>query len=480
MISRRGIDKLLCELDKIEKENIDCVELSKSGHFDEIQTCCGITVDISSQYLAKKKQSTLLYLLEISGLKKKIEALFNGEELNTTENRSALHTALRSNNYVMKQSVYSSVSSSLKTMEHFVEALRNKTIKTLKDVKNIVNIGMGGSDLGPRFALNALKKFNDSNFAFYFISDCDPDGLEETLGKLDPQSTLFIVCSKSFKTVETIENLRAILFWSGKNNYSETHCVAVTANEQLANQYGIKTIFPIWTWVGGRFSFCSAINLTLMIAIGPDRFKEMLSGAAAMDKHFKNTTFNRNLPVTLGLTDIFNVNARKATNRAVLVYSSLLDMFVPFLQQLEMESNGKMKNLFGKPIKYATSEIIWGGLGNQAQHAYFQLLCQGTQFTPCEIIYIDGKRYEKLNAHAYHVMNAFQNGSKSHSSDIKQDIPFTKIILKDVTPFTIGSLVALYEHKVFVKSVIWNINPFDQPGVEFAKQLSRGKLLETL
>lgn len=470
------IEKLLADLVSIQNNRASSNLYDDSQIFDEHQSICDITIDISSQYLSKKQNSKLYHLAEQSNLSNKIKALFNGKKLNVTEKRPALHMALRSKTNKMDASINILVDETISAMEQFVLKLKNKT-NHLKSITDIVNVGIGGSDLGPRFALQALNKFQDPNFNYHFISDCDPDQIESTLNKLNPAHTLFIICSKSFTTVETIDNLKSILAWSNIKNYSQTHCIAVTAKPELAKQHKIQKIFPIWSWVGGRFSFCSSINLILMIAIGPEKFKQVLSGAAAMDKHFKEAKFKHNLPVTLALIDIFNVNVRKGTNRATLVYGHPLSMLVPYIQQLEMESNGKMRSLQGKQLSYATSEIVWGGLGNQAQHAYFQLLCQGTQFTPCDIICIKSNRYQKLRAHASHVMQTFKKGSEIKTGKIKQDVPFTLISINDITPTTIGTLVALYEHKVFVKSVIWNINPFDQPGVEYAKTLEHHRNL---
>lgn len=465
------------KLDFFYQKRYECINFinPSSNTFDEKQSSCNVSVDISNQNLTKRQNALLFQIAEKAKLREKIDALFNGHKLNTSENTPALHTALRTKIGNIDASVYTVIDETISQMSQFVLNLKQNSQH--KCITDIVNVGMGGSDLGPRFALEALKRYQDTRFSYHFISDCDPDHLDNVLKKLNPSSTLFIICSKSFTTTETIDNFKSICGWSNRKNYAQTNCIAVTANSKLARKFNIKRIFPIWPWIGGRFSFCSAINLILMIAIGPEKFQEMLSGAASMDKHFKETELKHNLPIILALADIFNINAREGTNRVMLIYSHALSLLVPFVQQLEMESNGKRMSLQGNELSYSTSEIVWGGSGNQAQHAYFQLLCQGTQFTPCDIICVDSKRYKQLDSHAFNVMETLKKDSKSKTNDIKKNIPFSLISLNDITPSTIGSLVALFEHKVFVKSVIWNINPFDQPGVEYAKALMKKRKL---
>jgi glucose-6-phosphate isomerase len=441
----------------------------------------GIEIDFSGQALSNQQLSLLLKLAKSANLQQKIQDLFTGKKINVSQGQPALHTALRSLNsgelIIDGQNINGLVQETLNKLREYASHLRTYQTnpKTGHEITDIVNVGMGGSDLGARLALKALSGEITADFNYHFISDSDPDVLDMTLSTLNPIKTLFIICSKSFITKETLENMHEILSWSKDSDYANKNMLAVTANVGLAKQHGIGTCFTIWPWVCGRYSFFSAMNLLLMIAIGYEKFEAMLLGAQEMDAHVLLSPYDKNMAVMLGLVDILNINGRGANNRALLIYGSRLSEWLPYVQQLEMESNGKTINLQGNSLNYDTAPIVWGGMGNQAQHAYYQLLAEGAHLTPCDIITIKQKRNSRLNEHANRVMYTLRetHQSSSHSPDkIKNQVPFTHLSLESLSPFTLGALVSLFEHKTFVQSVIWDINPFDQPGVEMAKRVA--------
>ena len=440
---------------------------------------CGITLNYAMQFIAPEALNTLVTLANESLLQARRDDLFSGKKLNFSENRAVLHTALRApyekNLSMLGQSKANDIHASLKQMSAISKDIR--TGKWLgvtgKPIKNIINIGIGGSDLAPRMSLEALKPLTDKMLNYFFISDADPSSFQDVCERINIEESLFIVVSKSFATRETLINAQKVikLFEAGTN--IEQHIIAVTMENNKAHFLGIKTILPLWDWVGGRFSLCSAVNLMLMIAIGEPAFKQMLEGAHEMDEHFQSARFKGNMPVLLALLGIFNINMRNINSHSVLVYNSRLKYFSDYLQQLEMESNGKSLNKWGEKIKYKASPIVWGGVGNRAQHAYYQLLVQGTQKVSLDFIFDASREAELVDAYGRNKINILSQGKSTNDwSHIEGKQPLNSISIDELTPYCLGSLVALYEHKVFVQGVIWQINSFDQFGVESAKQLS--------
>jgi glucose-6-phosphate isomerase len=342
-----------------------------------------------------------------------------------------------------------------------------------KPITDIVNIGIGGSMLGPKFCINALTDFIPNYLGFHFISGMDSNEFKSVVKKLNPETTLFIISSKSFTTKETLSNMNKAICWINQPKHIDKHFIAVTANIKKTRKFGLNNVLPIWNWIGGRFSVCSAINLITCIAIGFEQFFEMLLGANEMDRHFLNQDFSNNLPVLLALLGIWNNNFIEIHNLLVLIYAYNLRQFVPYLQQLDMESNGKSRDKKGRIVNYATSPIVWGGLANQIQHSYFQLLCEGTQRITADLISVscsDNAVNKMCLAHKNVLSKEVNNKNRPNLfSTIK--IPTNHISLINNSPKAIGSLIALYEHKIFTQSVIWNINAFDQPSVELSKKI---------
>lgn len=444
-------------------------------------SACNISLDFSHQKLSHKAFDQLLALGESCQLKLKIESLMNGAIVNKSENRPALHTALRQPEdqtlLLNNQNVIADVTKARNQIKNISEQLRSKQWLGFsgKPMTDIVNIGIGGSDLGPRFCIQALSEYTSDELNYHFVSDVDPNGFEYAIKKLNPETTLFIISSKSFTTPETMYNARKALAWIGPKEKAQQHFIAVTANIDKAKQAGFKNILPIWEWVGGRYSFCSAINLISAIAMGYDHFQDMLAGAYSMDKHFKETALQNNLPVLLALIGVWNNNFLAIHNHLILTYALQFEKLVPYIQQLDMESNGKSIDNQGNTVNYATGPIVWGGLGNQAQHSFYQLLCQGTHKVTADFITLKSFDDEIINdmaAAKIKILTQGVNQQDDPSSFIPGNTPLNKLQLKDCTPYTIGALVALYEHKIFTQSVIWDINPFDQPGVESAKRHS--------
>ncbi|MCH9756774.1 MAG: glucose-6-phosphate isomerase [Gammaproteobacteria bacterium] len=439
---------------------------------------CGITLDYTHQHLSPPILEKLIALAHTCQLKEKIEALMCGDTVNVTEKRPALHTALRAsddtNIWVDNQNIMPFIVEARHQIKHISEKVRSMQWfgYSGKPITDIVNIGIGGSDLGPRFCLNALKHITSSDLHYHFVSDVDPYSLETTIASLQPETTLFIVTSKSFTTQETLYNAQKAMNWFGQNPI-KNHFIAITAQIEKARQFGMTTILPIWEWVGGRFSACSAVNLITAIAIGFEAFSQFLAGANAMDKHFLNAEFEQNMPSLLGLIGIWNNNFLHINNLLILTYARQLEQLTPFIQQLDMESNGKSVDIHGKKLTYATGPMIWGGLGNQAQHSYYQSLCQGTHQVTADFVSIDAFEGELINQMCSNKMRVLTQGIHDENDPyacIQGKKPLNHIRLNDYSPFSIGALIALYEHKIFTQSVIWNINPFDQPGVESAKK----------
>jgi glucose-6-phosphate isomerase len=464
----------------------------------------GIYLDYSKNRLTDKTIQLLIKLAETVGLAERIEAMFRGDKINTTERRAALHVALRapkgSSLFVDGQDVVPEVHTVLEQMSEFSTQIRSGEWKgyTGEPIRSIVNIGIGGSDLGPLMVYEALKSYSDDTLSLRFVSNIDSTNLTEATRTLNPAETLFIVCSKTFTTLETMTNARSARTWLTQSLGEEAvakHFVAVSTNEAEVVKFGIAphNMFRFWEWVGGRYSFDSAIGLSLMVAIGPKNFKDLLSGLHAMDEHFRSTPFERNLPVLLALIGFWYNNFFGAQTYAILPYSHSLRKLSDYLQQLEMESNGKSVNLEGNRIAYQTAPIIWGQPGTNGQHAFFQLIHQGTKLIPCDFIGFCqsvnplGPHHDLLMANFFAQTDALAFGKSAEilrAEGVSETLiphrafegnrPTNSLLAAKLTPETLGKFVALYEHKVFVQGVVWNINPFDQWGVELGKVLAQG------
>jgi glucose-6-phosphate isomerase len=342
-------------------------------------------------------------------------------------------------------------------------------------ITDIINIGIGGSDLGPRMSAEVLEEFKNTSLRFHFISDADPYAFSKILENLNPETSLFLVSSKSFKTEETLLNAQHASAWIANPEALKHHFIALTSNPQLAIEQGYQHVIAIGDWMIGRYSCFSAMNLSLALMIGYDHFEEFLKGAAVMDQHFLNTPAEENLPIIMALMGIWNINFFDIQSHLLLMYDFRLRHFVDYVQQLDMESNGKSINCSNQAINYATGPIIWGGLGNQAHHSYYQLLAQGKHPLGIDFITVADNDYELINALCRSRINILQDGVASIQSKdlIKPQTSTTHIHLYKLTPGALGALIALYEHKVFTQAWLWNINPFDQPGVESAKRQSQ-------
>lgn len=465
-------------------------------------------IDFSRNHLDKKTLSLLIDLAKKSGLPQKMEDLFTGKKINHTENRAVLHTALR--DYSDKEIIVDNVNvtplikKNLKNLETFTNQIIQGERKgyTNKKFTDIVNIGIGGSDLGPKMAVESLA-FYKNHLNTHFVSNIDGDHVTEIVKKINPETTLFIIVSKSFSTQETLSNANFIRDWfiekAGIKNVAK-HFVAVSTNIKKVVDFGIEknNIFPMWNWVGGRFSLWSSVGLSIALSIGFNNFTELLKGANQMDSHFRNTDFEHNLPIISALISIWYNNFYLVESQVILPYASYLQNFVPFIQQLSMESNGKSVDVNGKPIHYQTGNIIWGNVGTNAQHAFMQLLHQGTKMIPVEFISFQKELYPntnqqiKLNDNLLAQATALCFGKtkdkafldlKLQNGNIKLlpykvfkgNKPSTIITLNSLTPNSLGQLISFYEHKTFVQGIIWNINSFDQFGVELGKELLQNK-----
>ena len=467
------------------------------------QEAVGIYLDYSKNRVTDETLNLLLQLAEQSGLRARIDAMFKGEKINTTEKRAVLHIALRAPQnesiVVDGQDVVPEVQQVLTRMSDFSNRVRSGewTGFTGKRIRNVINIGIGGSDLGPVMAYEALRYYSQRDMTFRFVSNIDGNDIAEATRDLDATETLFIISSKTFTTLETLTNAHTARDWALQTfkdpQAVAKHFVAVSTNAQEVAKFGIDTanMFGFWDWVGGRYSFDSAIGLSLMLAIGPDNFHQMLDGFHTMDEHFRTTPFAQNLPVLLAMLGIWYNNFWDAQTVAILPYDQYLSRFSAYLQQLDMESDGKHVDLEGNPVDYQTGPIIWGTPGTNGQHAYYQLIHQGTKLIPCDFIGFSqtlnplGRHHDLLMANFFAQTEALAFGKTS--DEVKADgvadfqvahrtfegnHPTNTILTDRLTPNTLGKLVALYEHKVFVQGTVWNINSFDQWGVELGKVLA--------
>ncbi len=462
----------------------------------------GIYLDYSKNRIADETLRLLLDLAQASGLRERIDAMFRGDKINTTEQRAVLHIALRAPKdetiMVDGENVVPQVHAVLDKMANFSDRVRGGEWKgaTGKRIRHVVNIGIGGSDLGPFMAYDALKYYSERDMTFGFVSNVDSNELVEVTRGLDPAETLFIVSSKTFTTLETLTNARAARDWCVKALGEQAvakHFVAVSTNAKEVEKFGIDTanMFEFWDWVGGRYSYDSAIGLSLMIAIGPQQFREMLAGFHEMDEHFRTAPFESNLPVLLGLIGIWYNNFFGAQTVAILPYDHYLDRLTYYLQQLDMESDGKHVDLEGKQVDYQTGPIIWGQPGTNGQHAFYQLIHQGTKLIPCDFIGFYeslnplGTQHDLLMANFFAQTEALAMGKTAEEvaadgvpafqvphRTFEGNRPSNTILAQRLTPETLGKLIALYEHKVFTQGTIWRINSFDQWGVELGKVLA--------
>jgi glucose-6-phosphate isomerase len=475
-------------------------------------TAAGIYLDYSKNRVTKETVSLLIELAEESGLRARIDAMFAGEPINVSENRSVLHVALRAPRHESIQAagkdVVPEVHAVLDRMGKFAESLRSGSWKghTGQSITAVVNIGIGGSDLGPVMAYEALKAYSKRDLTFRFVSNVDGTDLAEAVRDLDPARTLFIVSSKTFTTLETMTNATAARDWSLKGLGGDTksvarHFVAVSTNAEGVSQFGIDTanMFEFWDWVGGRYSMDSAIGLSTMLAIGPDHFREMLQGFHAMDEHFRTAPFAGNLPVLMGLIEIWYSNFFGAETVAVLPYEQYLKRFPAYLQQLTMESNGKHVTLEGKPVDYSTGPIYWGEPGTNGQHSFYQLIHQGTHLIPCDFIAFAETLNPLGEQHTLLLANVLAQGEALAFGKTLEQVeaegteaeiaphrvfegnrPSNTLLLKRLTPDTLGRLIALYEHSVFTQGALWQIDSFDQWGVELGKVLAKRIVPEIL
>jgi len=465
----------------------------------------GLFLDYSKNRITKETLLLLNRLATESGLKERIESMFSGEKINITENRSVLHVALRApagaSIVVDGVNVVPQVHEVLEKMTGFADRIRSGSWKGYsgKSIRNIVNIGIGGSDLGPVMAFEALRYYSDRNLTFRFVSNIDGTDFAEAVLDLDAEETLFIISSKTFTTIETMTNAMTARQWLLTSFKDDTkaiakHFVAVSTNAELVSKFGIDTanMFGFWDWVGGRYSMDSAIGLATMLAIGPMHFKALLSGFQQMDEHFRTSPFESNLPVIMGLLGIWNSNFYGAETIAVLPYEQYLKRFPAYLQQLTMESNGKHVTLDGAEVDYQTGPIYWGEPGTNGQHSFYQLIHQGTRLIPCDFIAFTeplnniGRHHDILMANVFAQTEALAFGKtpeQVRSEGVPEWLvphkvfdgnrPSNTILARKLTPETLGKLVALYEHCVFTQSVIWNIDAFDQWGVELGKVLAQ-------
>ncbi|MDQ6950110.1 MAG: glucose-6-phosphate isomerase [Mariprofundales bacterium] len=470
----------------------------------------GLLLDYSKNIITKETMPLLIRLAQARDLPQAIGRLFNGEHINCTEDRAVLHTALRnrSNDPVLVdgKDVMPEVNRVLDQMRHFVEAVHRGDWRgsTGKKITDVVNIGIGGSDLGPVMATEALKPFAHDGIQTHFVSNIDGTQMVETLKKLHRETTLFVVVSKTFTTQETMTNAHTARNWfltrGGGKKAVANHFVAVSTNAAAVAHFGINRdhMFGFWDWVGGRYSMWSAVGLSIALSVGMDRFEEMLAGAHAMDCHFRDAPLERNAPVILGLLGVWYRNFFDAASHAILPYDQYLHRFSAYLQQADMESNGKQVTRAGKPVDYATGPIIWGEPGTNGQHAFYQLIHQGTQMIPADFIapietlnpigdhhaillsnffaqteaLMRGKTGAEVRAEMEDLSAAQAEALVAHKT-FPGNRPTNSLMVDRLDPYTLGMLVALYEHKIFVQGWIWDINSYDQWGVELGKQLAR-------
>ncbi len=465
----------------------------------------GVYLDYSKNRVTDETLRLLVALADKSNLRARIDAMFRGDRINATEKRSVLHVALRAPRdasiLVDGEDVVPRVHAVLDRMASFAGRVRDGDWlgHTGRRIRKVVNIGIGGSDLGPVMAYEALKYYSQRDLEFRFVSNVDGTDFAETVRDLDAAETMFIIASKTFTTLETMTNARTARTWAlaalgGDEKAVARHFVAVSTNSEEVARFGIDTdnMFGFWDWVGGRYSMDSAIGLSTMLAVGPEHFRAMLSGFHEMDEHFRSAPFERNLPVLMGLLGVWNSNFLGAETVAVLPYEQYLKRFPAYLQQLTMESNGKCVQLDGEPVGCNTGPIYWGEPGTNGQHSFYQLIHQGTRLVPCDFIAFGQPLNRLANQHELLMANVFAQGEALAFGRTAEELraegvpdwlvphrtfegnrPSNTLLLERLTPAALGRLVALYEHIVFTQGAIWNVNPFDQWGVELGKVLAQ-------
>ncbi len=493
---------------------------SDKDRFTKFSLCMkGLIFDYSKNIITAETMKSLFQLAEECKLKEAIASMFNGNKINATENRAVLHTALR--DFTSKQiftegvDILPEIKSVQNQMKEFCTNIHTGNWKGYsgKKIKYIVNIGIGGSDLGPYMVTEALKPYWIKGIQAYFVSNIDGTHIAETLNKVNPGETLFLIASKTFTTQETMTNAHTARDWFLKEAKEESfinkHFVALSTNEEAVKKFGIakENMFGFWDWVGGRYSLWSAIGLSIGLTIGYDNFEELLKGAHATDLHFQSTPFENNIPVIMAMIGIWNVNFLDAQSEVILPYDQYLHRFAAYLQQANMESNGKSIDRNGEPVTYSTGPVIWGEPGTNGQHAFYQLIHQGTSLIPCDFIAPANSKntisdhHEKLMANFFAQTEALMIGKTEaaaekeleslglSNNEIARLLPFkifagnrpsNSFLLNEVSPFILGELIALYEHKIFVQGIIWNIYSFDQWGVELGKQLAEKILPELM
>jgi glucose-6-phosphate isomerase len=503
-----------------EMQSVKMRELfaADTNRFDQMSTRLNdILFDYSKNIVTGKTIDLLLQLANECKLKEAINDLFNGDIINQTEHRSVLHTALRN---FSKQPVYTEgkdvmpeVKKVLRKMKNFCEAIHSGEHRGYsgKRIKYIVNIGIGGSDLGPLMVTEALRPYKVEDIETYFVSNVDATHIAETLKKVNPERTLFLIASKTFTTQETMTNANTARAWFLKKAKDEKHIAkhfaALSTNEKEVVKFGIdkKNMFEFWDWVGGRYSLWSAIGLSIALTIGYKNFEQLLKGAHSADNHFRDTSFEKNIPVLMGLIGIWYTNFFGSQTEAILPYDQYLHRFAAYFQQGNMESNGKSIDRNGEPVEYHTGPVIWGEPGTNGQHAFYQLIHQGTLLIPCDFLAPAqshnpiGDHHQKLLSNFFAQTEALMNGKTDEEAgkelekqgltpeQIAKLLPYkvfagnrptNSFLAKKITPFTLGQLIALYEHKIFTQGIIWNIFSFDQWGVELGKQLANKILPE--
>ena len=489
--------------DTIQGEHLRTLFADDPGRAESLAFAAGdLTVDLSKNRITPETLRLLVALAERADLPGRIEAMFRGERINVTEERAALHVALRApadaTIEVDGRNVVPEVHEVLRRMASFADEVRSGSWRgaTGAPIRAVVNVGIGGSDLGPRMAYEALRSFSDRSRTFRFVSNVDGADVWEATHDLDPAETLFVVSSKTFTTVETLTNAASARDWIVSRLGEDAvpkHFVAVSTNAEEVARFGIdpERMFGFWDWVGGRYSVDSAIGLSLMVAIGPQAFGEFLAGFRAIDEHVRSTPLERNVPVLLGLLDVWYGDLLGARTHAIVPYAEDLAWFPAYLQQLEMESNGKSVDLAGDPVPYRTGAVVWGTPGTDGQHAYFQLLHQGTELVPIDLIGFDRPTHDVPGHHDLLTANLIAQGEALAFGRTREEVeaegvvaeqvphrtfpgnrPTTTILAPALTPGTLGQLIALYEHVVFTQGTIWAIDSFDQWGVELGKSLA--------
>jgi glucose-6-phosphate isomerase len=506
LTKRAAWKNLQAHYDKIREVHLRSLFADDPGRGERMTLdAAGIFLDYSKNRITDQTIKMLLDLAAESGLRSRIDAMFRGDKINVTEKRAVLHVALRAPEgtsiQVDGQNVVPEVHAVLGRMAAFSNRIRSGEWKghTGKRIRNVINIGIGGSDLGPVMAYEALKHYSDRGMQFRFVSNVDGTDFAEAVQDLDAAETLFIISSKTFTTLETMTNAHSARDWAlaglgGDEKSIAKHFVAVSTNAAEVTKFGIDTanMFGFWDWVGGRYSMDSAIGLSTMLAIGPDHFREMLQGFHQMDEHFRTAPFEKNLPVLMGLLAVWYNDFFGAQTVAVLPYEQYLKRFPAYLQQLTMESNGKHVTLDGTKVDYATGPIYWGEPGTNGQHSFYQLIHQGTRLIPCDFIAFTktlnpiGRHHDMLLANVFAQTEALAFGKtpeqvKAEGTPdwllphrvFEGNRPSNTILADQLTPESLGKLVALYEHSVFTQGAIWNINSFDQWGVELGKALAQ-------